>query len=57
MDDTPIYVAGVFLHPKHRWNYFKRRWDTDILRDYLKPTEQKLRELWEKGYKNKITAD
>lgn len=57
MDDTPAYALGVFLHPQHRWDYFERRWDTPDLRKYLRPTQDKIRRLWEEEYKSKLSAE
>ena len=56
MDDTPAYALGVFLHPKHRWSYFEKRWDTPDLRAFLQPTQDRIRKLWEEEYKHNISA-
>jgi hypothetical protein len=56
MDNTPIYALGVFLHPKHRWSYFKKRWDTPNLRKHIEPTLNAIRGLWNEEYKNIIST-
>jgi hypothetical protein len=27
-DDTPIYRAAVFLHPKLKWRWFEKHWES-----------------------------
>lgn len=52
MDTTPIYAAGLFLHPKYRFEYFKKRWNTKALRPYQKSTLTAIRELYNEQYRD-----
>ena len=56
MDDTPIYAAGLFLHPSYRWDYFKKHWTTTTLRAYLRPTQTNIRRLWEEEYQDTLDS-
>lgn len=55
MDDTPIYAAALFLHPKFRFDYFKRRWNTETLQAYQEPTLAAIRKLYNEEYRDKVT--
>jgi hAT family C-terminal dimerisation region len=56
IDNTPIYAAALFLHPRHQWGYFKQRWNTKLLRSYQKSTQQAIRRLYEDQYRvNSVT--
>jgi hAT family C-terminal dimerisation region len=55
MNNTPAYAVALFLHPKFRFNYFKRRWTTKTLKPYLKPTLLAIRKLYDTEYWNNVT--
>ncbi len=55
MDVTPVYTAAVFLHPKFRFEYFKKRWNIKTLRPYQKPTLAAIRKLYDEQYRSNVT--
>ena len=50
MDNTPIYGAALFLHPNHRFKYFKQKWTTKTLKLYQKPMLNAIRLLSNEQY-------
>jgi len=42
---SSAYAVALFLHPKFRFNYFKRRWTIKTLKPYLKLTLLAIRKL------------
>ena len=50
MDKTPIYGAALFLHPNHRFKYFKHKWTTKTLKTYQKPMLDAIRLLYNEQY-------
>jgi hypothetical protein len=50
MDNTPVYVAALFLHPRFQFEYFKKKWVTKALRPYQKTTLQAICSLYEEQY-------
>ena len=51
-DDTPVYAAAVLLHPAYRKAYFDTHWAHQ--RQYIEPTIQAARRLWQKHFKPRI---
>jgi len=50
MDNTPIYGAALFLHPNHRFKYFKQKWTTKALKAYQKSMLDAIRLLYNEQY-------
>ena len=55
MDVAPAYAVALFLHPKFRFDYFKKRWTTKTLKPYQKPTLLAIRKLFDTQYRNSMT--
>ena len=55
MNIIPIYTVTVFLHPKFRFEYFKKRWNTKVLRPYQRPTLVAIRKLYDEQYRSNVT--
>lgn len=46
MDDTPVYVAAVVLHPDIRWKYFEDKWTTIKQLGWLAAAKIAVQALW-----------
>jgi hypothetical protein len=57
MDSTPVYAAALFLHPKFRFDYFRKRWDTKALGAHQLSTLNAIRELYTKQCKITLTEE
>jgi hAT family C-terminal dimerisation region len=53
LDDTPIYLAGVILHPSHKWQRFETLWGgTKKTRKWIQEGKAKIKAFWESEYKS-----
>jgi hypothetical protein len=43
-DNTPIYRAAVFLHPRMKWLWFEKRWETKPA--WIRAAKKAVGELW-----------
>ena len=55
LDDSPVYAAALFCNPRFRFDYFRKRWTTDTLREWQQPTLERIRALYEDKYKARLT--
>ena len=53
LDDTPVYLAGVILHPSHKWQRFETLWGGTIkTRKWIQEGKAKMKAFWESEYKS-----
>jgi hypothetical protein len=52
-DNTPIYRAAVFLHPRMKWLWFERRWETKPT--WIATARKAVKDLWHQ-YKDRDVA-
>ena len=43
LDETPVYVAAVVLHPRMEWRYLEKRW---AIEDWLVSAKKDFSSLW-----------
>lgn len=53
-DETPLYRAAVFLHPRMKWRWFERHWRNRA--DWIKDAKHVIQELWSE-YKDRDFKD
>jgi hypothetical protein len=53
-DDTPIYRAAVFLHPKLKWRWFEKHWESKP--HWIAAAKTAVTDLW-LLYKHEIVRD
>ncbi|OXV09396.1 hypothetical protein Egran_02841 [Elaphomyces granulatus] len=52
LDDTPIYIAGVILHPSHKWQRLETLWGgSKKTRRWIQEGKAKIKAFWESDYK------
>jgi len=51
LDDTPVYVAAIVLHPGQGWRYLELKWTTQKQRAWLQGAREAVQSLWEDVYK------
>ena len=44
MDDTPVYVAAIVLHPRMKWRWIERRWSYKPA--WIKNAKSEFHKLW-----------
>jgi len=52
LDDTPIYLAGVILHPSHKWQRLESLWEgSKKTKKWIQEGKAKMKAFWESEYK------
>ncbi len=51
MDELPIYIASIILHPAYKWRYFEINWSEPHQRAWLTTAKKNIKNLWEDKYK------
>jgi hypothetical protein len=49
-DRSPVYVAAVVLHLRHKWKYIKKHWK----QEWIPPAQQHMLSFWNNEYKGII---
>jgi hypothetical protein len=52
-DASIAWIAALVLHPRFKWAYFEKHW-IGSLTSYVKSGKTKLRNLWERDYKQEV---
>ena len=53
LDDTPVYLAGLVLHPSHKWHMIDQLWgENSVTKSLITPAKAKVKNFWEEQYKN-----
>jgi hypothetical protein len=50
LDETPIYYAGLALHPAYKWAYFEHTWDTHP--EWVDKAKEMVYRVWRTEYAN-----
>jgi hypothetical protein len=58
LDDTPIYLAGVILHPSHKWQRLETLWgNSKKTKKWIQDGKAKIKAFWESEYKSMDEQD
>jgi hypothetical protein len=49
LDESPVYVIALLLHPRYRMRHFENKWKGQ-LKKYLGPMKKAARKLYDKEY-------
>lgn len=49
LDNSPVYLAAIALHPGFKWQYIENRWSTRM--DWVNAGLKKVKDLWQDQYK------
>ena len=54
LDDTPVYLAGVILHPSHKWGRLEELWgNSKKAKRWIQDGKTRLKAFWESEYKSR----
>jgi hypothetical protein len=51
LDDSPVYVAAVLLHPSLKWSFFHKHWAKKV--EWIRRYEKTLQKIWKQQYQDK----